>query len=388
MKDSAVIKIKAGNGGDGLASFRREKYKPKGGPWGGDGGKGGDIYIEANPHVTTLSRFRYKKDYKAENGGPGMKKLMAGANGEDKIIEVPKGTMVFDSENNLIIDLKENGQRFKLAQGGKGGLGNWHFKSSTNQAPLKATPGIKREVQEIRLELKVLADIGLVGLPSAGKSTLLNALTNANAKTAEYHFTTLEPNLGIMDISNYSKNASQLVLADIPGLIEGASEGKGLGYDFLKHIERTSVLIHVLDGYDTPENILKNYRAIRNELSSWNKEILKKPEIVAVNKNDLSEVRDQKNEIIKNLKKEELFPIFISAATNENLEELIKEVIKAKDIFDKEELKRIEKEKNKKQKLVFSINELPNKRIVFKNSSLENETSESQSSDRDSLELE
>ena len=263
MIDSAVINIKAGNGGDGLASFRREKYIPKGGPWGGDGGKGGDVYIEVDPHTNTLSRLKYKKDFKAPNGMPGMKQLMAGPDGEDLTISVPKGTMVFNENNELVVDLSEEGQKFKLAEGGRGGLGNWHFKSSVNRTPLKSTAGIKTEMSKLRLELKILADVGIIGLPSAGKSTLLNALTNANAKTAEYHFTTLEPNLGILNTSNYVTDADDLVLADIPGLIEGASDGKGLGFDFLKHIERTSVLIHVLDGYDTPENIISNYKKIR-----------------------------------------------------------------------------------------------------------------------------
>jgi GTP-binding protein len=369
MKDSAVIRIKAGNGGDGLVSFRREKYIPKGGPWGGDGGKGGDVFIEADPHMNTLSRYRYKKDFKAENGGPGMKKLMNGANGADLIISVPRGTMIFDKDGNLLCDLKENGDRYTAAQGGRGGLGNWHFKSSVNRTPLKATRGEKNEEVELSLELKVLADVGIIGLPSAGKSTLLNALTNANAKTAEYHFTTLEPNLGILNTSKYVKTASDLVLADIPGLIEGASTGKGLGFDFLKHIERTSVLIHVVDGYDTLENIAKNYQTIREELSKWNQDILTKPEIIAVNKMDLTEVREQKDEIEKVLSKVvKTNPVFISAAANLNLDELIKEVVKVKTLFDKKafEEAQIAKEKADSAIPIFTIDTIPNKRMVFR----------------------
>lgn len=369
MKDSAVIRIKAGNGGDGLVSFRREKYIPKGGPWGGDGADGGDVYIEADPHMNTLSRYRYKKDFKAENGGAGMKKLMNGATGGDLVINVPRGTMVFDAEGNLLVDLKENGDRYKAAAGGRGGLGNWHFKSSVNRTPLKATKGVKTEEIEIRLELKVLADVGIIGLPSAGKSTLLNALTNANAKTAEYHFTTLEPNLGILNTSKYVKTAADLVLADIPGLIEGASDGKGLGFDFLKHIERTSVLIHVIDGYDTLENIANNYKTIRAELSKWNKDILLKPEIIAVNKIDLTEVREQTTKIEAALAKiAKTKPVFISAAANLNLEELIKETVKAKSTFDKKVLENKQKEEAKiaAQIPTFTIDTIPNKRIVFR----------------------
>ena len=366
MIDSAEIRIKPGNGGDGLASFRREKYIPKGGPWGGDGGKGGNIYIEVDPHVNTLSRLKYKKDFKAENGMPGMKKLMIGQNGQDLTISVPKGTMVFDIDGNIVVDLKEDEQKFKLAEGGKEGLGNWHFKSSVNRTPLKATLGEKTEIKELHLELKVLADIGIIGLPSAGKSTLLNALTNANVKIAEYHFTTLEPNLGILNTSKYLNNAPDLVLADIPGLIEGASQGKGLGFDFLKHIERTSVLIHVIDGYDTIENIVLNYKKIRNELGLWNKDILQKPELVAVNKIDLTEVKDQKSEIETALKGLNLSPIFISAAANINIEELVRETLRLKGVFDKKEKSKKEAEDKIIEKPVYTITNLPNKRIVFK----------------------
>jgi len=295
-----------------------------------------------------------------------MKKLMAGINGTDLTVSVPKGTMVFDQNNNLVVDLSENGQRFKLAEGGRGGLGNWHFKSSINRTPLKATSGIKTETLELRLELKILADIGIIGFPSAGKSTLLNALTNANAKTAEYHFTTLEPNLGILNTSKYLKNADDLILADIPGLIEGASQGKGLGFDFLKHIERTSVLIHVIDGYDTVENIISNYEKIRNELCEWNKDILLKPEILAVNKTDLTEVKENEAEITKAFKKQKLTPIFISAAANINLEELVKELVKLKNEFDIKAQKKAEKEKLIPEKTLFNIDNLPNRRIIFK----------------------
>ena len=375
MIDSAVINIKAGNGGDGLASFRREKYIPKGGPWGGDGGKGGDVYIEVDPHTNTLSRLKYKKDFKAPNGMPGMKQLMAGPDGEDLTISVPKGTMVFNENNELVVDLSEEGQKFKLAEGGRGGLGNWHFKSSVNRTPLKSTAGIKTEMSKLRLELKILADVGIIGLPSAGKSTLLNALTNANAKTAEYHFTTLEPNLGILNTSNYVTDADDLVLADIPGLIEGASDGKGLGFDFLKHIERTSVLIHVLDGYDTPENIISNYKKIRKELGIWNKDMLKKPELVVVNKIDITETKEQKDVIEELLKKEKLSPIFISAAANMNLDVVVKDILKLKVLFDVKAKKQKEKEKIKadNKKPVFTIDTLPNKRVVFKTKPIRNE---------------
>lgn len=282
--DEASIQIKAGDGGNGCCSFRREKYVPKGGPDGGDGGKGGDIIVVGDPNVNTLLDYRHKKIWKARDAEHGRSKQQFGADSEDVILNLPPGTLIHDEDSSeLIVDLAP-GQRFIIAKGGKGGLGNDRFKTSTNQAPTQVTLGGIGETRKIRMTLKLIADVGLVGKPNAGKSTLLAACTRATPKIADYPFTTLHPQLGIAEIDAERR----LVLADIPGLIEGAAQGVGLGHDFLKHIERTRVLVHLIevepaDGSDPVEN----YNVIRKELSDYSPLLAEKQEIIAINKTDL-----------------------------------------------------------------------------------------------------
>lgn len=278
--DQAKIFIQSGNGGSGCVSFRHEKYIEFGGPNGGDGGKGGSVYIEAVPNLNTLIDFRYHQHFKAPKGQNGMGSEKNGSKGSDLIIKVPVGTEVLaDDQETLIVDMTEEGQKFLLAKGGDGGRGNTHFKSSTNQAPRYAEPGWPGEEKWVWLRLKVIADIGLLGLPNAGKSTFLSVTSKARPKIADYPFTTIHPNLGVAWIDNY-----ELVIADIPGLIEGAHEGVGLGDRFLKHIERCYVLLHLIDA--TSENIVKDYQDIRNELILYDKKLADKPEVIALSKID------------------------------------------------------------------------------------------------------
>ncbi len=381
MFDTAEITVKAGDGGNGLSSFRREKYKPKGGPWGGDGGAGGDIIFEVDPHLNTLLPFHRKRIYKADKGKPGMTNLKKGKDGEDLTVKVPLGTIIKAEDNAEVIkDMTNLDDKIKLQNGGRGGLGNWHFKSSTNQAPTKATPGQQIDPLKLQLELKLIADVGLIGLPSSGKSTLLNALTRSNVKTAEYHFTTLEPNLGVLDVSNYLPTSNQtLVLADIPGLIEGASEGKGLGHEFLRHIERTKTLVHILDGAEmlqdkkNPRPLIENYNTIQNELKNWNPELLNKPQILVVNKIDLfgNEADDVKQNVtnaFKDILNSQTKLIFISAAAYLNLDDLVKEVLESHNIEAVREKERQEKAESETpaKKKIFNIENLPNRRIIFK----------------------
>jgi GTPase len=281
--DQAKIYVKAGKGGSGSSSFRREKFIEFGGPDGGDGGDGGSVILKAEENLNTLIDFRFQQHFEAENGQNGMGKKKTGKKGEDLILKVPIGTQIFEEDNNTLIeDLKSIGQKVTLAEGGKRGLGNVRFKSSTNRAPRKKTDGTKGETFWIWLQLKVIADIGIVGMPNAGKSSLLSVLTEAKPKIANYPFTTLNPNLGVA-----SYNDKEVTLADIPGLIEGANEGLGLGYKFLRHIERCKSLIHLID--ITNENILENYLKIRKELSKYSKNLLKKREIIIFNKIDVIE---------------------------------------------------------------------------------------------------
>ncbi len=372
MIDTAKIKIKAGNGGDGIISFRREKYISKGGPWGGDGGTGGDIIFKIDKHANTLTKFKRKRKFDAENGKPGMRKLKKGKDGENLVIKVPIGTVIKDKNNKILFDFTNTSQEFVIAKGGKGGLGNWHFKSSVNRTPMIATPGEHTKQIELQLELKLLADVGLIGLPSSGKSTLLNALTQTNVKTAEYHFTTLEPNLGVLFVNKYIPNNDvEIILADIPGLIEGAADGKGLGHDFLRHIERTKVLVHILDGSkiltQNLQVLLDDFHIINEELQKWNKDLTEKPQIVVVNKIDLSEVKTKIPLIKKIFAQENITPIFISAATNENLENLVSEIVKSLETEKQKEQTKLSKNEEKNQLVEFNINNLPNKRIVFRN---------------------
>ena len=279
--DQAKIYIKAGDGGAGSASFRREKYIEFGGPDGGDGGNGGSIILESEGNLNTLIDFRYRQHFKAETGKSGSKKNKTGAGGEDLILKVPVGTQIYEEDNNtLIYDLTKNKEKFVVATGGKGGLGNTRFKSSTNRTPRKKTSGKKGEEFWIWLQLKVIADVGIIGLPNAGKSSFLSKCTKAKPKIANYPFTTINPNLGVLNI-----NHKEIVLADIPGLIEGSHKGIGLGDKFLRHIERCKTLIHLID--ISEKDILGNYLKIKSELSKYDKKILKKTEIIIFNKLDL-----------------------------------------------------------------------------------------------------
>lgn len=274
--DTAKVFINAGNGGNGAVSFRHEIYIDKGGPDGGDGGKGGDIVFEASENVNTLVDFRFKPELKADHGKNGSKQNKRGRSGEDLVVKVPMGTIV-RKNGEIIADLTEHGQQMVIAKGGDGGFGNAHFKSSVRQTPRIAELGEKGDAFEATLELKLIADVGLVGFPNAGKSTFLSVVSNARPEIADYAFTTLTPNLGVADIDNTS-----LLIADIPGLIEGASEGKGLGDAFLRHVERTAVLLHLIDIYS--DDVAASYTTIRNELSSYSEELATRPEVIALTK--------------------------------------------------------------------------------------------------------
>ena len=278
--DQAKIYIQSGDGGAGCVSFRREKYIEFGGPNGGDGGKGGSVWIEAVPNLNTLIDFRYHQHFKAQKGRNGMGSDKTGPKGEDIVIKVPVGTEVLaDDQETLIVDMVEPGQRFLIAKGGDGGRGNAQFKSSTNQAPRYAEPGWPGEEKWVWLRLKVIADVGLLGMPNAGKSTFLSVVTKARPKIADYPFTTLHPNLGVAWVDNY-----EMVIADIPGLIEGASEGVGLGDRFLKHVERCYALLHLVDA--TSDDVVATYKSIRKELELYDVKLASKPEVVALNKID------------------------------------------------------------------------------------------------------
>ena len=305
--DQAKIYIKAGDGGKGCVAFRREKFVEFGGPNGGDGGDGGSVYFEAVENLNTLIDFRYQQHFKAQKGQQGMGSEMTGYKGEDLIIKVPVGTeIVADDGETVIADMVKKGERFLIAQGGKGGLGNARFKSSTNQAPRQSTPGTEGEEIWVWLRLKIIADVGLIGLPNDGISSYLSAVTAARPKIASYPFTTLHPHLGVAWINN-----KELVIADIPGLIEGAHEGIGLGDRFLKHVERCSVFLHIIDA--TSEDVASEYKTIRNELELYNQSLAHKPEVVALNKCDAlseDEINNKLNELQKVCNRE----IFIISA--------------------------------------------------------------------------
>jgi GTP-binding protein len=324
--DEAHIHIKAGDGGNGCVSFRREKYIPKGGPDGGDGGNGGSIIFVADPSESTLMTFSGKHHWKAPRGQDGMGKKMAGVNGEDLLIKVPPGTLIFDEEHDMILlaDLTEPGRPVTIARGGKGGLGNWNFRSPTNQTPRYATPGGLGQERHLKLELKLIADVGLVGMPNAGKSTLLSVISAARPKIAAYPFTTLDPQLGIVILPGDRR----IVAADIPGLIEGAHEGHGLGHDFLKHIERTKVIVHLLDLYPPDNsNPADNYRKIRAELEAFSPALATKEELIAANKTDLSPDDDTALQTLqRELKGKQIFPL--SAATRKGLDPLLESLWK------------------------------------------------------------
>jgi len=317
--DEARIRVEAGKGGDGVISWRREKYVPKGGPDGGNGGVGGSVYFEADPQLSTLLDFRYKKKYEAESGNAGAASNCTGRSGEDLIIHVPVGTQIRDATNkHLLADLVERGQRILLAKGGRGGLGNNEFKSPTNQAPRFKTDGKPGEFYDLELELKLLADVALVGFPNAGKSTLISRISQAKPKIADYPFTTLVPNLGIVQAPQEHQS---FVVADIPGLIEGASEGRGLGHQFLKHIERSAVLLFLLDGTDEQNPPAEIFKILKKELGSFNKELLAKPRLVVITKADAIA-----EELLAKYAKSKIDgkkPMIISAVAGEKIPELI-----------------------------------------------------------------
>jgi GTP-binding protein len=320
--DQAKIYIKAGNGGSGSASFRREKFIEYGGPDGGDGGNGGSIVVESDRNLNTLIDFRYAQHFKAQHGKPGSKRNKTGATGKDLILKVPIGTQIYEEDNNtLIYDFTKNKEKYLVAAGGKGGLGNVRFKSSTNRAPKKKTNGKIGEEFWIWLQLKVIADIGIIGKPNAGKSSLLAALTRAKPKIANYPFTTINPNLGV---TYY--DGKEVTLADIPGLVEGAHKGIGLGDKFLRHIERCKVLLHLID--ISEEDLISVYKKIKFELSTYDKSLIKKKEIIFFNKSDLlddEEISKKLNEFKKKIKsKYEIISVF----SNKDIQKIKKLLIK------------------------------------------------------------
>lgn len=381
MVDLVEIKVKAGKGGDGKVSFRREKYIPKGGPDGGDGGRGGDIIFVADNNMSTLIDFKSKRVFEAEDGQQGGPNKMFGKSGSNLYIRLPVGTLVYEmrdefseevggsavkhsfneSKQILVCDLVKPGQEYVIARGGVGGKGNINFKGSKNQSPLQYTKGTSGEEKLLKLEIKLIADVGLVGAPNAGKSTLLNKLTNANAKVANYPFTTISPNLGVLRI----EKGMDMILADIPGLIEGASGGKGLGDDFLRHVERTRILIHLIDpltsGYDNlDENSFKDYLMIREELAKYGRKLDSKKSLICINKIDITEVKNAFADIKKRFEKEGLEVFGISAVTGEGLDPLIKKVVYMLDKTPKDNI--FETEKVVKR---YNITNLPNRRVVF-----------------------
>ncbi len=375
MIDTVNIKIKSGKGGDGRVSFLREKYKPKGGPDGGDGGRGGDVVLEADENYHTLRDFRSKPNLEAQNGEAGKMNNMFGKAGEDLIIKIPVGTLVYElrgGEEVLVGDFVKHEQSMIVAKGGVGGKGNFRFRSSMNQTPTQFTYGGPSVIKEMKLEIKLVADIGIVGLPNAGKSTLINQLTKAAAKIGNYPFTTLEPNLGVAIVNN-----KRIVFADIPGLIEGASEGKGLGDEFLRHVERNKVLLHLIDPtFDAEnsglidfsheenilENVTKNYEIIRNELKNFKSkyvDLASKKEIVVINKIDITEVRENQQKIKDVFSQMGIDVYFISAFTGEGVLEVLK---KLNEVVENTEEIVFERKKPVK---IIHIEDLKNRRFVY-----------------------
>jgi len=316
--DYVKIHVASGNGGKGSTHLHREKYVAKGGPDGGDGGRGGHVILRTNPNLWTLVSFKFKQHFKAGHGEHGSKNRSTGADGEDVFIDVPLGTVIRDAETNEVLtELTEENQEFCAAEGGLGGRGNWHFKTPTNQTPRYAQPGIPGYEKQLLLELKVLADVGLVGFPNAGKSTLLSVLTSAKPKIADYPFTTLKPNLGIVEYRDFRS----FVIADIPGIIEGASEGKGLGHYFLRHIERNSILLYVIAA--DADDVAEEYRILKYELTKYNPDLLDKRRVIAISKSDLLD-DELKTELSESI--EEDFKgiphLFISSVAQQNLNAL------------------------------------------------------------------
>lgn len=323
--DEAIIEVKAGDGGNGCISFRREKFVPRGGPDGGNGGDGGNVYIEARAGLTTLMDVQYRKRFQAGDGMHGKGKDMYGKGGEDVVIPVPVGTEIFEvTANKEIADLTKPGEKFLIAKGGRGGRGNMHFASSTRQAPKVAQEGKQGEEKKIRLELKLLADVGLIGFPNAGKSTLISAISNAKPKVADYPFTTKVPHLGVVKV--YEEES--FVVADIPGLIEGAHEGAGMGIQFLKHIERTRILLHLIDVVDPSRtDPIKMYAALRTELKAYHKALLDKPEVIVLTKMDIPEAEARSRDTVAHFTHLGKEVFLISAVRREGLQKLIRRVL-------------------------------------------------------------
>jgi GTPase len=342
--DEAKILVKGGDGGNGCVAFRREKYVPRGGPSGGDGGHGGSVYLEANPNDNTLLRYRYNREFKADRGRHGEGSNCTGVSGADMILKVPVGTLVFDAENEeLLADLKRAGQQVMVAQGGKGGRGNQHFAKPWHQAPREKEDGVPGEERHLRLELKLLADVGLVGFPNAGKSTLISVISAARPKIANYPFTTLEPNLGVVNADggtggHGSELGRTLVVADLPGLIEGASEGAGLGIRFLRHVERTRLLVHLIDTSDVAEmDPVKAYEIIEGELGAFSEALTQKPMIVVATKLDSTTDRTKLDELRDFCSKNGLEFHSISAATGEGVKDLVRGMADALDRIPREQ---------------------------------------------------
>jgi GTPase len=328
--DEATITVQSGDGGKGCVSFRREKFIPRGGPDGGDGGKGGDIILSTTSRKRTLYQFRYQKHFKAKNGAHGQGKQKTGKNGRNLTIELPPGTLVIDADTgHLIKDLVDTGETFVILKGGRGGQGNSKFKTSTHRTPRFAQPGEPGEIRTLTLELKLLADVGIIGLPNAGKSTLIAAISSARPKIANYPFTTLTPSLGVVQ----TDWAEPFVVADIPGLIKGAHQGTGLGIKFLRHIERTRILVHLIDASSIdPDDPLKEYHTINQELVMYDEKLVQKPQIVVLNKLDLPEAQNVA-EIFQSAAKDKKV-LFISALTGQGLEQLKSQIVHLLDSND------------------------------------------------------
>ncbi|MGD2206819.1 MAG: GTPase ObgE, partial [Anaerolineae bacterium] len=319
--DEAKIYVKGGDGGDGCIAFRREKYIPFGGPSGGHGGAGGDVYLEVDRNLNTLLLFKKRSHFKAENGGRGSGKKQQGKKGEPRLISVPPGTMVYDADTGeLVADLLEEGQRVLVAKGGRGGRGNTAFASPTNQAPRVAEHGEPGQERWLRLELKLIADVGVIGMPNAGKSTLLSVVSAARPKIAEYPFTTLQPNLGVVNVNNHQT----FVMADLPGLIEGASEGAGLGHQFLRHVERTRLLVHLLDG--AAADPLADYETINQELAQFSEQLAAKPQIAVLNKMDLPDTQEWWPLVQEAMQDHGVEAHAISAVSGQGVRELMRRV--------------------------------------------------------------
>lgn len=318
--DIAKITIKSGNGGDGAVSFHREKYVPRGGPDGGDGGMGGSVIFEVDPRMRTLLDFKYRQKYHAENGANGEGNNRTGKNGEDLIIFVPAGTIIKDEDGEIVADLNEENSKIIILKGGRGGKGNARFATPTRQTPNFSQPGKKTKAYTVMLELKMIADVGFIGFPNVGKSTLLSVATSARPKIANYHFTTLSPNLGVAQVNDKS-----FVIADIPGLIENAAEGAGLGHDFLRHIERTRLLVHVLDASGIEgRDPVEDYHKIRDELAAYSANLAERPEIIAANKCDIPDAEAGLELLNEQLPGKKIMPV--SAATKQGIKELMQEI--------------------------------------------------------------